>query len=93
MKSSRVRPASGARTDFPSPREIEDTVLFAIRSQESIAEAVTSHLQARNIAVEASEHAVTQKNESDWHSLIRSLGKTSRTWRAEGRGIEGDDIK
>ena len=42
MKSSRVQSVKDARTDFPSPREIEDTALFAIRSLESTASAVTS---------------------------------------------------
>jgi len=61
MKSSRVPPANGARTDFPSPREIEDTVQFAIRSLESTASAVTSPSRHIYTGNEKKVHGATTK--------------------------------
>ena len=61
MKSSRVRPASGARTDFPSRTTTEDTVQFAIRSRECTVSAVTSPSRHIYTGNEKKVHGATTK--------------------------------
>lgn len=61
MKSSRVKSVKGARTDFPSPRTTEDTVLFAIRSRECTVSAVTSPSHHNYTGNDRKEHDVTTK--------------------------------